>query len=482
MSTTSKTDRSPVASGRFYSAHAPKLEIEIEELMRQAENLSDFSLENSNGLLALVAPHAGYVFSGIVAASAFLQLKNISLRKRIFLIGSSHHTEFNGASVYTIGDYVTPFGKVKVDKITGEKLMEDSEVIEFVQAAHAHEHSLEVMLPFIQYLWKDQFEIVPIVIATQNKKVCKKLAAALQPYFNSENLFIVSTDLSHYPDYKNALKVDKLTVDAIITGDPEILLQQVSANKKLYIPNLATSMCGWTSVITLMYLAESGKRISFKPILYQNSGDAKLYGESDRVVGYQSMAVIRKIESSEYHLSEADQNKLLSVASQAIYHYKKHQRTPDINLSEYQGELIKPGGAFVSIYVGNELRGCIGRMHSENNALVEIVNDVSVSAVFRDNRFTKLSDEELGEMKIEISVLTPLKKIESINEIELGKHGLYIKKGSQTGTFLPQVAEKTNWSVEEFVSNCSKNKAHLGPGGWKDADLYTYKAIVFSDK
>ena len=294
LSSKPNINRPPVASGRFYSAHSDKLEIEIENLIAEAEKLTNFKVDRNQDLLALIAPHAGYVFSGIVAASAFLQLKKMVPRKRVFLIGSSHHTDFNGASIYNVGHYQTPFGNAKVDFAIANEIIQSSSIINYVQAAHAHEHSLEVLLPFIQYFWKDNFELIPIVIATHSKSVCYQLAEELQPYFTEESLFVISTDLSHYPDYANAVEVDKLTVQATITGNPEILLDQIKSNKEKYIPNLSTSMCGWTSVLTLLYLAENISNTKFHPILYQNSGDAKLYRDTDKVVGYQSIAITKE--------------------------------------------------------------------------------------------------------------------------------------------------------------------------------------------
>jgi AmmeMemoRadiSam system protein B/AmmeMemoRadiSam system protein A len=477
-SSKSLTDRPPVASGRFYSAHADKLEIEIANMVQEAKNLSQFELAVDEEVIGLIAPHAGYVFSGIVAASAFMQLENIPPRKRVFLIGSSHHRDFNGVSIYNMGNYVTPFGHVKVDLPLANELINSSEIINFNKDAHTFEHSLEVLLPFIQYFWKNSFEIIPVILATHSKKTCNELAKILQPYFTQENLFVVSTDLSHYPEYKNAREVDKLTVDATLTGDPEILLEQIENNKKKYIPNLATSMCGWTSVVTLLYLTESINGIQINPILYQNSGDAKLYGDTEKVVGYQSVAFTKKKEKMEFILTNEEKEILLETARKSISSYHATGARYQVDLSKATPNIKSPGGAFVSVYVGKELRGCIGRMQSTATPLIEVVAETAVSAAFHDSRFASITNDELHEASIEISVLTPLKKIHDISEIELGKHGIYIKKDFRTGTFLPQVADKTDWSVEDFLGHCSKNKAGLGWDGWREAELFTYEAII----
>jgi hypothetical protein len=132
---------------------------------------------------------------------------------------------------------------------------------------------------------------------------------------------------------------------------------------------------------------------------------------------------------------------------------------------------------FVSIYVKGELRGCIGNFAQEET-LNDLIQRMAVSAAC-DHRFKNLQPDEADDMELEISVLSPLQKIESVAEIEPGKHGIYIKKGLNSGTFLPQVAKKTGWNLEEFLGHCARDKAGFSWDGWKDAEIYTYEAFVF---
>lgn len=476
-------DRQPVAAGRFYSAHAEKLEVEISKLIQEAKKAVKINLPESEQLQVLLAPHAGYIFSGTVSASAFMLLENIKPRKKVFLVGSSHHTDFNGASIYNVGDYLSPLGKIKVDTVLASEIIQQSSVFEFVQAAHAHEHSLEVMLPFIQYFWKNDFTIIPIIIATHRTDVCQKIAQELLPWFNSDNLFIISTDFSHYPDYSNAVYVDKKTVNAVLTGNSAQFLEQLDLNKKEHIPNLATSMCGWTSVLTLLYMMEQSEGSEIHSIMYRNSADAGIYGDKDRVVGYQSLAVFnKKHQKSDFNITDKDKADLIQLAKESIqYFFSKGDRLIP-QKKKYSSILNIPCGAFVSIYLNDELNGCIGRMSVEKDPLVNVIADLAISSAFYDNRFPPIQEHDMNQLEIEISVITPMKEIKSIDEIVLGKHGIYIKKGQNTGTFLPQVADKTNWSVEEFLGHCAKNKAGIGWDGWKEADIFTYEAIVFKGK
>lgn len=136
-------------------------------------------------------------------------------------------------------------------------------------------------------------------------------------------------------------------------------------------------------------------------------------------------------------------------------------------------------GAFVSLYVNGKLRGCIGTF-SEEETLYRNVKTMALSAATSDTRFTPVKPDELDGMKIEISVLSPRESVEDINNIILGRHGIYMKKGMNRGTLLPQVAIHQKWTLQEFLGNCAKYKAGIGWDGWKTADLYTYEAMVFS--
>jgi MEMO1 family protein len=474
-------DRQPVAAGRFYSANANKLELEIEELIQLARQKIKISLPPPDQLMALVSPHAGYVFSGSVAASVFGQLQSIKPRKKIFLIGSSHHTNFNGASIYNEGNYITPLGKVRVDIELANEIIGQSPVFDYVRAAHAHEHGLEVLLPFVQYIWHDDFEIVPVIIATHQPGICKQIASILYPYFVAENLFVISTDLSHYPGYTDAVTIDHNTVSAVANGDPEKFLEQMELNKKKNIPNLATSMCGWTSVLTLLYMLEEKKDTEIVPVLYQNSGDAKSFSDKESVVGYQSLAIYKKEKTTtdDFALTEADKQTLIDIAKKSIGHFLQKGERFKPDSKNYSENLQKHCGAFVSIYLGNNLQGCIGRMYSEVDPLVEVIADMAVSSAFYDNRFPSLEKRDLPDIQIEISVLSPLNRINSPEELILGKHGIYIEKDNHSGTYLPQVANKTNWTKEEFISHCSHDKAGMGWDNWKNAEMYTYEAIIF---
>ncbi len=285
LSNLKNNDRQPAVAGRFYPQNPKELNNLLKDLFSQAEPKIT---ENTR---AIITPHAGYVFSGIVAASAFNQIDLTKNYQNIFLIGTSHTTYLYGASIFNQGDCLIPTGKIRVNKTLASKLIEKYNFFTFEPNAHLYEHTLEVQLPFLHYkLQNHTFNIVPIIIGTQNIQTVKEIANALSEYFTPSNLFIISTDFSHYPPYDYAVEVDKRTAQAILSKDPEIFLHTLKENEQSEIPNLATSICGWSSVLTLLYLAQNHSDLKFKTIQYRNSGDS-IYGDQSQVVGYYAISL-----------------------------------------------------------------------------------------------------------------------------------------------------------------------------------------------
>ena len=199
---------------------------------------------------------------------------------------------FEGASVYNTGDFITPLGRVTVNKEIAN-ILKKEKLFDFPVNAHHQEHSLEVQMPLIQYYFSDDPQIVPIIIATNNKDNIKKIAEILRPWFTPENLFVISSDFSHYPSYKTANEVDNATAGAIVSGDPKKFLTVLNKNSSISDPGLSTSMCGWTSGLLLLYLAEGDEDLEFKKVDYRNSGDSR-YGSKDEVVGYNAIVLYEK--------------------------------------------------------------------------------------------------------------------------------------------------------------------------------------------
>ena len=218
--------RPATQANRFYTGDAQELKYEVDSLLMRHKGSQLY-----DNLAALIVPHAGYYFSGNVAASAYMSIDTKKRFKRIFLLGPSHHEWLDGASVNTEADYyATPLGNIKVDHETAINLTKADSVFSYRRSAHAQEHCLEVQLPFLQRRLGDVPPIVPIIISTNDYHKLKRMADVLKPYFTDENLFVISSDFSHYPSYEDAYEVDAKTGKAIETGDVEEFIATINAN------------------------------------------------------------------------------------------------------------------------------------------------------------------------------------------------------------------------------------------------------------
>ena len=460
--------RPATQANRFYTGDARELSEEVDSFLALHRGATIY-----HHVAAVIVPHAGYYFSGRVAASAYMSVSADQPYKRIFLLGPSHHEWLDGASVNTEADYyATPLGNVKVDRETARSISDADSVFSYQPKAHDREHCLEVQLPFLQRRLGDVPPIVPIIISTNDFNKLKRIAHVLKPYFTEENLFVISSDFSHYPSYEDACEVDALTGKAIETGSVEAFIAALEQNARSGKRNLATSACGELAIATLMLMMDGSYEV--KHLMYQNSGDADNHDHS-RVVGYHSFAIVRKSDAG-FALSDDEKRLLKEIALTSI---KDSLAGKEISHSSpLTTHLSAKCGAFVSLHKHGRLRGCIGHF-GEDIPLYEIVAEMARAAAFEDPRFMPVTADELADIDIEISVLTPMRRIESLDEFELHRHGIYIRKGYRSGTFLPQVADEVNWTKEEFVSHCAQDKAGIGWDGWKDAELYVYEAIVF---
>jgi len=472
-------DRKPAVAGQFYPSDPAQLTSMLKEMFAKAAPRS------TNNVFAVICPHAGYVYSGIVAASSFNQVDPNKDYKTIFVIGASHRFLFDGASVYNKGNFITPLGTVEVDTALATKIVKSDKVFQCDPDYHNPDHCIEVQLPFLQYYLKTKFKIVPILLGTGDLAICKKVAAGLKQYLNDENLFVISSDFSHYPRYNDAVSNDKRTAEAITKNDPDELVKVINANSGKRIPALETSLCGFDAVVSFLYMTEKIKGVKIKEIKYSNSGDATK--DSSSVVGYWSLAFSNDGKSkqgrdeAEFSLTKKDKADLLKIARNTINTYIKDGVRPAIDTTDFSSTIKQNCGAFVTLKINGQLRGCIGRFMPDK-PLYKIVQDMAISSSTEDYRFNRVTKDELNKITIEISVLSPLKKINSADEFILGKDGIYMVKDGVSGTFLPQVATETGWSKEEFLGHCAQDKAGIGWDGWKQAELFVYTAVVFSEK
>jgi AmmeMemoRadiSam system protein B/AmmeMemoRadiSam system protein A len=476
-------DRQPAVAGSFYPSESNRLMSDLAGYFASCKKpLPDVSVR------AIIVPHAGYIYSGHTAAAGFSAIPAEAIYDNIFLIGVSHRYAFEGAAVFSSGNMVTPFGTLQVNRELGEKLKSTNKWFIEKDEAHGPEHSLEVELPFIQYHFRNIPRVVPILIGTHSISVLKAIASGLQPWFNESNLFVISSDFSHYPSYDDARRIDKLSSDAIVKGDPEVFLKTIKSIESSGTDNLATAMCGWSAGLVLLYLAEKSEGVVIRNVDYTNSGDSS-HGDRDEVVGYNAIVVeskpaakTRPVAEEAFTLSADERATLLAIAREAISARLEGTKAAPVSPSKLTPRLREPLGAFVTITKDGNLRGCIGRFTSPD-PLWEVIGDMALEAAFGDPRFPVLTKAEYPSIHIEISVLGPMKRINNISEIKTGKHGIYLKKGFSSGTLLPQVAAERGWNTEQFLGYCARDKAGIGWDGWKDKDteIFVYEAYVFSE-
>ncbi len=481
--------RPPAVAGGFYPANPSRLREMIRGFLDEAD------VEEPGGeVLALIVPHAGYVYSGPTAAFSFKLLKDSGV-KTVFLIGCSHKAYFPGVSVFGDDGYRTPLGVVPVDKKLANWIREQDKNFNYFPQGHSQEHSLEVELPFLQEVLKE-FRIVPILIGQADDRVIDKLGKVLAEAMEKtpEAIIVCSTDMTHYPPDGDSRRIDRETLEAIRSMDRE----KVVAVREKYIPgkvsNLVCTLCGEKAVLATMEAAEILGVDRVEILNHSNSADSS-YGDKNRVVGYGAVAFIRTSESKnpvkekimneekivDEGLSEASRQRLLEIARQALTDAVNGRPLPDepVDDPELQGHQ----GAFVTLNERGQLRGCIGQF-TANRPLYQVVRGMALAASLRDTRFRPVQPGELDDIKIEISVLSPMRRIsDPMKEVELGKHGIYIKRGWRTGTYLPQVATEHHMSKEEFLSSCAAHKAGLPPDAWKDpeTEVYVYTAEVFGE-
>ena len=462
--------REPYLAGRWY----PKEEGKLSELLKQQFNNIHLSKqEKTIAPFALISPHAGLQLSGVVAAYGYSLLKNDDY-DTVILIGTSHNYNTGVASIYDGDFYKSPMGKVPIDKEITSKLFKANNNFVFSEKIHYQENSLETQIPYLQYVLND-FKIVPILTATQNLSLLDKLSEALTKIIEEEDrkfLLIASTDMSHYHSMAEAKKMDEYTIELIENADWQQLSRAVI--------NGNSELCGYYAVYTLVEILKNFNKTEAICLKYLTSGHIVPASASRGVVGYSSFVFPKQQEKNSYYSSE-EKRYLLELARESIKFYLDNNKVRAIKPPKNK-KLIEERAVFVTLNKNGKLRGCIGQLKAQM-ALYKAVNNMAVSAAFNDYRFPPLNKNELNKINIEISILTPLKRIDNISNIEMGKDGVYIKKGFKSGVFLPQVAKDTGWDKKTFLENLCSHKAGLAKEAYLDDDteVYTFRVIKFEE-
>jgi hypothetical protein len=483
--------REPAVAGQFYPDDAEQLSTMIDAFLAQVEKVGAEGQARPEPI-AIIVPHAGYIFSGQVAAYAFKQVEGVDY-EAIVVVGTNHTTPgFHQVSVYAEGAFETPLGLVPIDVELAKALIAANERIVFDRGVHRDEHSIEVELPFLQKLCPGQ-AIVPVIVGESSPENCEALSEALAQVLSGKKALIVaSSDLSHYPSYDDACRVDLATLAAIETMDPQRLTETINKYMSEGIPNLHTLCCGEGPIRVAMMAAKKLGANQATVLRYANSGDSP-FGDRERVVGYGavmfwmgegdltsfSISAPPSPPQESAPLNPDERDELLVIARQTIAQFLETGTVSHFEVSE--PNLFQERGCFVTLEKQGELRGCIGNL-VPGRPLYLTVQNAAISAAINDRRFLPVAKDELKDIDIEISVLSPIEPIADVSEIEVGRHGLVIVKGQNQGVLLPQVAAEQNWDRDEFLRQICL-KAGLPEDAWQEgAQLYVFTAEVFGEE
>jgi AmmeMemoRadiSam system protein B/AmmeMemoRadiSam system protein A len=475
--------RPPVVAGQFYPESATVLKLAVEKFMEDALP------PQAKKPLAIVVPHAGYIYSGQICADGWNQVRG-GAYDVVVLLGTNHTTpDLRKIALYPGGGFRTPLGTAKVDGDLTAALLAASPECALDKGPHVREHSVEVQVPFVQVLFP-QAKIVAAIVGEADAALCTRFGNALASVLKGRRAVIVaSSDLSHYPSAKDAETADMKTLEAVATLDPVALHTAVQAQMARRIPNLSTCACGEAPIMAAMAAAKAMGATGGKIVSYANSGNLPI-GERERVVGYGAVVLAADLKketpavrpaaamAAEGSIGPADRKYLLGLARETISRYLTMKMVPLPRLSS--PILREPRGVFVTLKKRGDLRGCIGRMVPDR-PLAELVGAMALQSAFEDPRFSPVTLRELADLEIEISVLTPMKPVSGPNDIVVGRDGVLLQKGGKSAVFLPQVAPEQGWGRDEMLNHLSQ-KAGLPSGAWRDgASFLTFQAIVFGE-
>ncbi|MDW7760845.1 MAG: AmmeMemoRadiSam system protein B [Acidobacteriota bacterium] len=454
--------RPAVWAGLFYDEDPARLSMQIDLFLSQRPTDSP-----SGSLKAIIAPHAGYGFSGPIAGRAYVAARGEDVSS-VVIIGPSHRHGFEGCSIYPRGGFATPLGVAPIDEALAAELSRASG-FGFVPQAHAEEHSIEVQVPFIQKVFPGA-SIVPIAMGYPSSRTVRRLAAALTEILPKHSaLVVVSTDMSHFLSRTKAREADARTTELIRTMNASELLRKLDRGENV--------LCGGGAVAAALLYMESLENPRVDILGYDDSTSGG--GDPNSVVGYLSAALYAEDGGAPAGLSDDDKARLLVVARAAVLRFIRHG---DILVpADLTPALKENSGVFVTLKKNGRLRGCIGFIEPEM-PLAFAASRAAVLAASEDARFDPVTEDEIPGLSVEISVLTPLRPVSDVGRIEVGRHGLVIRQGDKTGILLPHVAVDNRWSRSAFLRQACL-KAGLPANAWRrGAEILVFKTETFGER
>lgn len=466
--------RPAACAGTWYPEDSGKLAEQIDALLAGAAPPTI-----TGRPIAVVAPHAGYRFSAPVAAAGYACLKGQTY-KRVIVLAFSHRNAGSYRGIDVPGEfaaYATPLGDVPIDRAFCDKLLEHK-----LFAAHpgvdAGEHSLELQLPFLQRVL-GQFALVPLYVGRMSDSDNAEAAQAIVSSLDDDTLLVVSSDFTHFganygyfpfrEDVPNKLRE--------LADDAERSICRCDYDGfETHLEKTGDTICGRGPLLLLLRILSMQGGAEGVRTAFDTSG--QMTGDWSSSVTYQSFVFTRRPGT----LGDAERQALLRLARQTVTDYLRDGSRPRVDADALPAKVRGDGACFVTLENHGQLRGCIGNMVAQG-PLYRAVIDNAVSAC-KDYRFVgnPVTTQELGELHIEISYLTPMQPVDDTNEIVIGKHGLMIELGNYRGVLLPQVAYERGWTRAEFLQQVC-HKAGLSADAWKrpEARIYSFEAEVFGE-
>jgi len=464
-------------SGSWYPGRPTELEALLDRLF-------DCSLKRTGPSLlprplAFVVPHAGLEYSGAVAASAYRHLQ-AAKPERIFILGFTHSGGRPGVSIPDIGAFETPLGEIKVDQAAAREMASGGQ-FEMVAETHVCDHSVEIQLPLLQKAVPG-VPVIPLYVGPMNETERRAAAQALAQHIRPGDVLLASSDLTHYgksfghqpfpagPDVSRRLfQFDSRVIDAAGSLAPTLFLDTLR--------ELDSTVCGYQPVALLLetFGFLGGEEVFQQMLDYQTSAD--ITGDFEHVVSYGSLGYFR---ADSFRLDEESQRALLSSARETLRHLSATGERRAIPPASNRPMSMRRAPVFVSLHQGRELFGCIGLVTAET-PLAEAVPNLTLEAALDDPRFARRARVPDG-LNIEISVLTPMKRIQDWKSFQIGRHGAYLESGARSGLLLPQVGSHGDYTQTSFLETLSR-KAGLRPAAYQDpqARLSVFQAHVFGD-
>lgn len=479
LTATPVTIKAHLASG-WYPSDPAALTNMINALERKSANLTPHL--DPNQIRALVVPHAGYAYSGVVAAATYKIVEGAQF-SRVIILAPSHHKAFTGVALPTFGKYGMPQGNVIIDAALVKELSKQK-LFTFDDDVFKKEHAVEVQLPFVQRYLKN-VSVVPLIIGQLTTQQANAVAKALAPFIDKQTLVVVSTDFTHYGKQFDYTPFDDHVAERIKQLDATIVTavqQQKVAPLETIIKETQATVCGRKPLAVLLALCEQKVLGAIEPrlIAYETSSDAGATGSSVSYVGLVFTTQKRATQSLSDQFTSMEQQTLLELSKGTLASlYDASKANFLFPLLGTAGD--EKRGVFVTLYKKNaadsdlvplpkksvgDLRGCIGIVEPSMPLAQGIVN-MTQSAALRDTRFKPVSVDELPDITVMLSILSVPVKIPAYSAIQLGTHGIILKNGNQQALFLPKVALEFGWDLPTTLTQLSQ-KAGLPALAWKD--------------